>query len=179
LHNSSIVVSLLETTSDASCSDGIDTDVWGNELAVVISHRPIIDRGEELAALEIQNAGAFAGGPRVTDVLMDRQAPTIVVAGHLHLRDCHGAGNVLQIISPALVEDPSEVAIVDVSAEDQRVVTVSFHPVVDDARPWPALVDRETTWVWTERIGWMRRLPTESDRAMYLAPDPASATSQG
>jgi hypothetical protein len=152
-----VVVSRLETTVEADRSNGFEGGSWGDDLAVLISHRPILDRGAELKGRGIRNAGGLLDGPALTQALTKRSAPTIVMAGHLHVRDCHGDGNVLQVICPALVEDPAEVAVVNLSLEDQLVVSVSFYPVVDGARSWPTLVDRETSWTWAEGKGWTYR----------------------
>jgi hypothetical protein len=136
-----------------------DARRWGHDIAVVMSHRPIFDVSEALSRNGVNDAGRLMDPYDVAQTMLLRPAPTILVCGHLHVRHCQSFGNVLQIVTPALIEDPAEVSIIEMSVGETLTLGVEFVSVVDHARAWPALVPSGTDWTWQRHHGWTRLDP--------------------
>jgi predicted phosphodiesterase len=136
--------------------DGLPTDAWGEEPVVILSHYSALSRADRLRAAGLAFSGDLANLAAVRDPLLGRTAPTIVLSGHLHVRDACSAGSVLQLHFAALIEHPFELAIVDVAAEDDglavhrrcRSLQAGAEVAVD-----PLLAPAEQGWAFDGR-GW-------------------------
>jgi predicted phosphodiesterase len=114
---------------------------------VVVSHYPVISREERLAEAELVYSGDLTNRSDLHERL-EGAAAVIVLSGHIHARESHASGNVLQLSAGALVEAPYEVAVVDVRAagagvEVRRRVHVLGPP---PAGPDPVLAPEQETW---------------------------------
>lgn len=87
---------------------------------VVVSHFPVLSRAERLAERGLAYAGDLTNREELERQLTG-SAPVLVLSGHIHAREAHARGNLLQLSAGALVEAPHEVAVVDVDAEDGAV----------------------------------------------------------
>ena len=134
---------------------GPETAAWGDGLAVFVSHFPAISRAEMFAEQDFK----YPGDLRDRETLLERRwparaAPTVVLCGHIHARDSHAEGRVLQLVGGALIEAPYECAIVDVDA-DALEVTREAHPLGGPAvERTPVFAPERETWrydglVWT------------------------------
>lgn len=76
----------------------------------------------------------------------------MVLSGHLHLRGVATQGEVLQIVFAALVEDPYDIAVVDLEDADGGLAVgyecVSVHP--SDAARVPVLDPARGRWVFRD-----------------------------
>lgn len=114
------VVEVGSTTRGASfraCSV-LDVEGWGNDFVLIASHFPMISRAGELARLGFPYPGDLVNREALLEALVARSAPTVVLSGHLHIRDACSSGPVLQLYFPALVEHPFECSIIELSASD-------------------------------------------------------------
>jgi predicted phosphodiesterase len=107
---------------------GPETTAWGDGLAVLVSHFPAISRAEMFAERDFEYPGDLRDRAMLLERLAARTAPTVVLCGHIHARDSHAEGSVLQLVGGALIEAPYEYAIVDVDA-DALAVTREAHPL--------------------------------------------------
>jgi calcineurin-like phosphoesterase family protein len=124
---------------------------WGDELVVWLSHYPMISFAEKAS-----RAGLYYGDNDLEDLeeaarpLLERPAPTIVVNGHMHMRDACVAGKVLQISCAALVEPPFELTFLDIEREGDRITvrkeSAPVAPLPDDVR-LPVLSPANQGWV--------------------------------
>lgn len=83
---------------------------------VVLSHYPLLSRANAFAAEGLAYAGDREDLEPLLARLDARSGPTLVISGHLHARDSHRRGAILQLTAGALVEAPFELAIVDIRA---------------------------------------------------------------
>ncbi len=109
---------------------------WGAEPVILLSHSPVLSREEATLRAGLKYAGGFAGCDGIAAALLARRGPTVVIHGHLHIRDAVAVGPVLQIGCASLIEPPHELALVDVDADDGALaVRVAHHAVA----PSPAV----------------------------------------
>ena len=90
----------------------------------------------------------------VQQPLLEREAPTVVVNGHIHRRDACAEEQVLQVSCSALYEPPYEITLLDLEAEESRLsVRVERIPVApssdEDAR-LSILSPARQRWVFDE-----------------------------
>jgi predicted phosphodiesterase len=136
-----------------TASSGGEPDVlgWGDDLVVWLSHYPMISFAEKAS-----RAGLYYGDNDLEDLeeaarpLLERSAPTVVVNGHMHIRDACVAGKVLQISCAALTEPPFELTFLDLEREGDRIMvrkeSVPVVPPPDDVR-LPVLSPPKQEWV--------------------------------
>jgi predicted phosphodiesterase len=125
---------------------GPETAAWGGGLAVFVSHFPAISRAEMFAEEGFKYPGDLNDREAVLEPLAERSAPTVVLCGHIHARDSHAEGPVLQLVGGALIEAPYECAIVDVD-EEAMTVTRQAHPLRGPAvERSPVFAPERETW---------------------------------
>lgn len=90
---------------------------WGDELVILVSHLPMLSRAAEVAARGYSHPGDLLDREQAAALLRDRSAPTIVLCGHIHVRDAHAEGPVLQLTQAAMIEAPFEAAVLDVAGD--------------------------------------------------------------
>lgn len=128
--------------------------VSNGSLAVVASHFPVISRARRFAEAGLRYPRGLANRGELSDRLSGT-APVVVLCGHLHGRESHPSGNVLQLCTGALVEAPYEAAIVDVtgSAGGVRVRRHAESLGPPPAGPDPVLAPAEESWTF-DGEGW-------------------------
>jgi Icc-related predicted phosphoesterase len=131
---------------------------WGEVSAVVLTHYPVISLARRVAAEGLKYPGDLEDFADVAGSLLARDAPTVVVHGHAHVRDVLVSGNVLQISCAALVEPPFEVTLLDVEQTD-GVVAVRARAIAIGSSPSgiriPVLSPAEGEWRFEKREdGW-------------------------
>ena len=80
--------------------DAPDTD----DLLVIATHFPLISRQRAVQARGLRYAGDLEDVEQHTKTLAGRQAPTVVLSGHLHVDDVHAEHRTLQLVNPPVVE---------------------------------------------------------------------------
>jgi len=131
--------------------DQLPVSDWGDELVVLLSHFPVIAREEAILRAGIRYVGSFEDRDAVLASLLARRAPTVVLHGHLHLRDVATDGPVLQIGCAALIEPPHERVVLDlIAGQDLPIVRVRHLPVMDspDVR-LPVMSPAASDWRFT------------------------------
>lgn len=93
---------------------GPRVSAWGDDAVLLLSHYPIVSSTKRAAKAGLRYAGDLDDLDSVARPLLRRPAPTVVLSGHLHLRDTSAQGSVLQIGCGALVESPFEVVFLNV-----------------------------------------------------------------
>jgi len=135
-----------------------ETRAWGEDTALLLSHFPILSSRFRVEGAGLRYAGDLESLPAVARPLLVRPAPTVVLSGHLHVRDAFAEGAVLQLNLAALVEPPFEAAVVDAETEGGRVsIRRRTLPVgsAPDGEELPVLSPSEERWVFDGR-GWLR-----------------------
>ncbi|MEA2595956.1 MAG: hypothetical protein QOF01_2425 [Thermomicrobiales bacterium] len=134
---------------------------WGSDPVVLLSHFPVLPREAAVRGAGLRYVGSFEDRDGIAAGLLGRASPTVVVHGHLHLRDAVADGAVLQIGCAALIEPPHERAIVAIDlGRDEPRVRVTHLPVT--ASPpvrLPVLSPRNGEWVF--RSGSWVEVPTD------------------
>jgi calcineurin-like phosphoesterase family protein len=133
--------------------DGAPSSAADGLASVVVSHFPLAPHAGRLASAGLPCPGELAGrAPRLRQ-LAATGVPTVVLSGHVHVRDAIGCDTVLQICVPALVEPPHEAAIVDVDplAHTVRCMRVRGDERAADrgAEPW-LLAAADERWTFAE-----------------------------
>jgi len=88
---------------------------------VLVSHFPLVPHAARLAAAGLPFPGELLDRGLLLELLGTTGTPTVVLSGHVHVRDAIAHGNVLQICVPALVERPHEAAVVEIDPLAQAV----------------------------------------------------------
>ncbi len=99
-----------------------DVSRWGDDECVVwVTHYPAVSFSGEVSAAGLVYGDDLEDLEEVTRPLLEREAPTVVVSGHVHVRATHVEGPVLQVSCAALIEPPLEVTFLEVESEGDRV----------------------------------------------------------
>ncbi|MDP8926459.1 MAG: metallophosphoesterase family protein [Actinomycetota bacterium] len=87
---------------------------WGDDECVAwFTHYPAISFSGEVSSAGLVYGDNLEDLEEVARLLLGREAPTVVVNGHVHLRATRIEGPVLQVSCAALVEPPFEVTLLD------------------------------------------------------------------
>lgn len=133
----------------------------GEGVAVVVSHFPLLSRASFLAEHGWAYPGDLIDRQGLVDQLAGRAAPTLVLSGHIHARNSHAMGPVLQFTQGALIEPPYDCAIVDVARDPTGAVTVqrrSHRLAGTRAAREPVFADPFESWRYGG-AGWTRAQP--------------------
>ncbi len=132
-----------------------DVSGWGGEPVVLLSHYPMISFRERA-----EREGLYYGDndlenlDEVQQPLLEREAPTIVVNGHIHRRDACAEEKVFQVSCSALYEPPYEITLLDLAAEEGklsvRVERISVAPSSDEDARLSILSPARQRWVFDE-----------------------------
>lgn len=137
--------------SPASAADGL--------AAVVVSHFPLVPHAERLALAGLPWPGELPDRSARLAALAATRVPTVVLSGHVHVRDAICHDNVLQLCVPALVERPHEAAVVELDpiAQSLRCVRVGGDGPAParGAEPW-LLAPADERWSFADGA-WTRR----------------------
>ncbi len=98
-------------------ASALAANAWGDDVAVVASHYPLISRAAEVSAAGLPYPGDLIGRAALLDALLARTAPSVVLSGHLHVRDSVAEGPVLQLLFAALVEYPYEHSLLEIGPD--------------------------------------------------------------
>ena len=127
----------------------------GGRATIVASHFPVISRAERFRELGL----AYPRDLGNREALYQRVAgggPAIVLSGHIHARESHAEGKLLQLSAGALAEAPYEAAIVEVSVRRwflrvrRRAQALGPPP----AGPDPVLAPADETWIFAAGSWW-------------------------
>ena len=145
-----------------------DVSGWGEETVVLLSHYPMISFRERA-----EREGVYYGDndlenlEEVARPLLGRTAPTVVINGHMHMRDDCAAEQVLQISCAALTQPPFDLTLLDLKTGGGRIsVGVERIPVApspDDVR-LSALSPARLRWVFEEGM-WRQAAPKPEKQA--------------
>jgi predicted phosphodiesterase len=121
--------------------------VSDGSLTVVASHFPVLSRARRFAEAGLRYPRGLANRAQLRERLSG-QAPVVVLCGHLHGRESHASGNVLQLCAGALVEAPYEAAIVEVTGSDEGAHASRHAESLGPppAGPDPVLAPAEESW---------------------------------
>lgn len=131
---------------------------------LVVSHFPVVSRAARFAELGLEYPGDLTNRAALHEALLGA-GPAIVLSGHIHARDAHAEGSLLELSAGALVEAPYEVAIVDVRAAGGEVrVRRRVHRLSGPAvEREPVLAPADETWTFS--AGRWRRAPGAAEPA--------------
>jgi hypothetical protein len=96
-------------------------ELWGDDVTLLLSHFPILSREDWVRGHGLAYAGDLGNGAALSQPLLARGAPTIVLNGHLLVRDAHLLGSVLQLSFASLIEYPNEAALLELAIEGLQV----------------------------------------------------------
>ena len=143
-----------------------DVSEWGEETVVLLSHYPLISFRERA-----EREGVYYGDndlenlEEVARPLLSRAAPTVVINGHMHMRDDCAAEQVLQISCAALTQPPFDLTLLDLATVEGRISAgvqrIPVAPSPDDVY-LSALSPARLQWVFEE--GTWRRMPPEPEK---------------
>ena len=141
---------------------------WGEEIVVLLSYYPMVSFRERAEREEVYYGdNDLENLEQVLRPLLAREAPTIVVKGHMHMRDDCATGEVLQISCAALTQPPFDVTILDLDTGGGRIsagverIPVATSP--DDVR-LSALSPARLRWVFKEGT-WHQAAPEPEKQA--------------
>lgn len=148
---------------------------WGSDPVVLLSHFPVCSFATDFAQRGMPYSGDVLDRAAVQAALTGRDAPTIVISGHIHARASCCDGPLLQLVQGALVEAPYESSLLEITA-----ARVTRHAVELEGpatlRPGPALAPASQTFALTES-GWAPIAPP--GQAMPISALPVIPTTAG
>ena len=125
-----------------------DLDLWLDSPVLFLTHFPMLSLVEHCAEAGLKYAGNLGNFSEITPALHQRIAPTLVLHGHLHVRDELAQGSMLQLSFSALIEPPHEIAILELLGDageltiHRRNISIASHSV----ERLPVLTLDETHW---------------------------------
>lgn len=146
--------------------DRVPLGEWGNDPVLLLSHFPVLPREAAIVGAGFRHVGSFEDREGLAPALLGRTAPTVVLHGHLHVRDVVAAGPVLQIGCAALIEPPHERVVLELPAGGQGAVIRVRHIPVIDSPPVRLPIIAPASSDWRFRDG---RWQPSADRASRLA----------
>jgi len=132
-------------------------EVWLDDPVLFLTHFPMLSLVERCATAGLKYAGNLRNFAETTTALHQRSAPTLVLHGHLHVRDELAQGSLLQLSFSALIEPPHEMAILELTGDSReltlhrRNISIASH----SAALLPVLTQDETRWQWRNGL-WHR-----------------------
>lgn len=123
---------------------------WGSEPALWLAHYPALSFADEVHEAGFVYGDDLEDREEIAHPLLERQASTVAINGHLHLRDTRTRGSVLQLSCAALVEPPFDVTLVELGFEEESfLVRRRSSPVLPmpDGIRVPALAATRGEWV--------------------------------
>jgi predicted phosphodiesterase len=125
-----------------------DVSAWGDSSVITLAHFPVLSRRRAFEQACRKYAGDVVNADQTEATLLSRSAPTVVLHGHLHMRDAVPRGRVLQLGFGALAEVGHEFATLTLTTEPnaRRLrVDVETH-LLDASQGSPGLTPLRTTW---------------------------------
>lgn len=133
--------------------DALPVEGWGDDVVVLLSHFPLLSRREAILEAGLRYVEGYEDRNRLAEALLERSAPTVVVHGHLHIRDVAAVGPMLQVGCAALIEPPHERVVIEVAAESGDVDVRVRHLAVMESPPVRLPVMSPASSDWTFRDG--------------------------
>jgi 3',5'-cyclic AMP phosphodiesterase CpdA len=91
-----------------------DTNGWGAEPVVLVSHYPVISLNSIVSAAGLPYPGDLLDRRELCASLLGPGTPTIVIGGHVHARATAVQGTLLQLTVGAMIEPPYECALIEI-----------------------------------------------------------------
>jgi hypothetical protein len=146
----------LERHDGAYHATGLPESGIPNLPLLVLSHFPVLSLSDAARTAQLKYAGDLANRETLAWALRAREAPSLVICGHLHIRHTQTDGPILQIANSAQIESLFEVTLLDIGDEESGPVTWETVSI-DDAWPGvdPGLSPRTQIWSWTGSV-WLQ-----------------------
>jgi predicted phosphodiesterase len=129
-------------------------EVWLDDPVLFLTHFPMLSLVEHCATAGLKYAGDLSDFSEMTTLLHQRIAPTLVLHGHLHVRDELAQGSMLQLSFAALIEPPHEMAILELVGDageltiHRRNISIASY----SAEQLPVLARDETRWQLRDKV---------------------------
>ena len=135
------------------------TGEWGRAPVLLASHFPVLGRADDVHAAGLKHPAGLLDRERVEGTLKRRRHPTIVVTGHMHVRDSATAGPVLQISCGAMIEPPFDATVVTVERHGCEVAVERSAHELGKARERrdPRMAPARQRWRFVPGRGWRAR----------------------
>jgi predicted phosphodiesterase len=133
---------------------------WGEGPVLLATHFPVLARAEAMREHALPHPGDLVNRASLAEPLLARSAPTLVLSGHLHVRDSAASGSLLQLGFGALVEPPFEATVLEIEGDAAALTIGRVAHELDHAeeRRDPRLVPARETWSFRAAAGWRRAL---------------------
>jgi predicted phosphodiesterase len=129
---------------------------WGRGPVVFASHFPVIPRERALRRAGLRHPAGLVDRERVRAALDRRRGPTVVLHGHLHVRDSVAVDSILQISCGALVEPPFDATLITLEVDGGSVTVGRAAHELGQAREQrdPRMVGERQRWRFAPGRGW-------------------------
>ena len=129
-------------------------DAWWDEPVLLLSHFPMLSLAAHCATAQVKYAGDLGNLAETTAALHQRNVPTLVVHGHLHVRHELAQGSLLQLSFAALIEPPHEIAILELTGDAHTLTIHRRNISIADytAEQLPVMSGSETHWQLREGV---------------------------
>jgi predicted phosphodiesterase len=160
IHVAGLAVSAEPDRTSLRALGQLEPERWSEALVLCLTHYPLLASEARVRGAGLAFAGDLANREQIVGPLEQRQAPSLVLHGHLHIRDEICQGCILQFACGPLVEPPHEITLVEVTSEAGGIhVRRLSLPVAESAVDrLPVLSPAATLWTWDGRQ-WTRSDP--------------------
>jgi predicted phosphodiesterase len=122
--------------------------------SIVLSHFPVLSLQAECTRAGLRYAGDLVNRADVEHAVTQSNVPTIVLAGHIHVRHAIWQGSVLQLSFGALVEAPFDVTMVELESDGERMSVQ--RRALGPAGAWPAAISERDARFAHRGDAWVR-----------------------
>lgn len=125
---------------------------WGDEPVLLLSHCALVDVRERFAANRLKHSANLDNHDSVVAGLHQRAAPTLILSGHLHVRDEVAQDSTLQLLFAALIEAPHEAAILEFEVSPDGIAVSRRNLGIEpyQVERAPILSAESTRWTWRD-----------------------------
>jgi hypothetical protein len=139
--------------NSAGARDVPPVAAWGDDPVLWAIHHPALSLRERCAENSLKYAGDLSNQAAVAAAVHQRSAPTVLIHGHLHLRDENLTGALLQLSFASLIEPPHEIGLLTIMRDDGALrLFRGSAPVAPHAAERLPLLSPDAT-AWTFRSG--------------------------
>lgn len=137
--------------NSAGAQDVPPVAAWGDDMLLWAIHHPGVSLRERCAAENLKYAGDLSNYAAVAAAVHGRSAPTLLIHGHLHLRDENLQGAMLQLSFASLIEPPHEIGLLTLTQDSGtlRVTRSALAVAANDAERLPLLSPDSTAWTFS------------------------------
>ncbi len=145
-----VAVGSVNRGDSAFALEALPVSAWSDGPVLLLSHCALVDVRERFGSNGLKHSANLDNHDAVVSSLHQRVAPTLILSGHLHVRDEVAQGSTLQLLFAALIEAPHEAAILEIETSPGNLTVSRRNIGIEPYRVEraPVLSGETTRWTW-------------------------------